>query len=1409
LLTTNAKESEIKAIFALPVSRMPGSWLVAVCSNADCHMKCRILIIAIAFLLYLFPVYGQPVQYPFSHLDVANGLSHNQVNCIIKDAKGFMWFGTASGLNRYDGYTFKVFRHKENDSTSINDDLIVKIQEGPHNKFLVDTRSGQHIFDPVVEKASSNVMAYCRQLSLPAAPVTGIVKDKQGCYWFSQTGYGLSKYNAVTRTATRFQKQVAADIADMTVDGKGNVWVIYNNGTLDAINTTTHHTALHTTQLFANSNALLKYRLFADADGDVWIYSDGYPQGVFCYLVKESRLLHYHHDAAVNRLNTNLVSGVQQDNNGLIWISTDHGGVNLLNKRTGAITYLENKPEDGKSLSQNSINAIYRDNTGIIWLGTYKKGINYYHENIIKFPVYRHLLADAGSLPFDDVNRFVEDDKGNIWIGTNGGGLIYFDRAKGSFRTFRHSAANNNSVGNDVIVSLCIDHEKKLWIGSYYGGLDCYDGSTFTHYKNNPADSTSLSDNNVWEIYEDAQQQLWVGTVTGGLNRFNRQTHTFQHYRKGPQSLHSNYISALAEDNEGNLWIGTEAGITVLNQKTGIFTYYAHNSAAAKSLGNNNVTDILNDHQGRMWVATRDGLNVFDKATGGFTHFNQQDGLCDNNVLTLMEDDAHTLWLGTANGIARGFVHNGSNHTVQVQFRNYDERDGLQGREFNENAALKTRQGELIFGGANGFNIINPVAISHNTSVPDVVLTDVRVFDKSLQPGEVLNHRVFIQTAVPEVKEITLKYHENIFSLEFAALNYSNPEKNQYAYKLEGFNNDWLTTDGAQRKVTYTNLDPGTYMFRVKASNGDGVWNEKGAALKITILPPFWRTVPAFILYALLVAGILFVARRLTIQRAHMRFQLAQQKKEAERIHELDLLKLKFFTNVSHEFRTPLSLIMGPVEKMLKQEREPEQKKQFQLIHRNARRLLALVNQLLDFRKLEMQELRLYPSVGDIVAFVKEVSCSFTDMAGARNIHFGCVTNISSLHISFDPDKIERILFNLLSNAFKFTPEQGSIQVLVDQRLVMNGDRSTQYVAIQVKDTGIGIPAEEHEKIFERFFQHDVPGSILNQGSGIGLAISKEFVRLHQGTISVESEPGKGTCFTVLLPVNTAVAENTAHEEPLAPAALQHDQTAAPDNAARKKPVILIVDDNDDIRFYLKDNLRRSYTVLEAVNGAEGWEKTRQHQPDLVVSDVMMPVMDGMELCRKIKHHGPTAHIPVILLTARSAAEPRMEGFQVGANDYVTKPFSFEMLQSRIKNLLVQADAMRKQFQKQTEVNPSEINITPVDEQFLQQALQSVEQNISNPEFSVEDLSKALHMSRVALYKKLLALTGKSPLDFIKSIRLKRAAQLLEKSQYTVAEIAYEVGFNNPKYFARTFRKEFGVLPSEYASRSQRLRTTG
>jgi DNA-binding response OmpR family regulator/nitrogen-specific signal transduction histidine kinase len=542
-----------------------------------------------------------------------------------------------------------------------------------------------------------------------------------------------------------------------------------------------------------------------------------------------------------------------------------------------------------------------------------------------------------------------------------------------------------------------------------------------------------------------------------------------------------------------------------------------------------------------------------------------------------------------------------------------------------------------------------------------------------------------------------------------------------------------------------------------------------------------------------------------------MNFQLEQERQEAQRMRELDMLKIRFFTNVSHEFRTPLTLILTPLDKLLKHTPDPEQSRQLTLIHRNARRLLNLVNQLLDFRKMEVQEIKLTPSQGDIISFIKEVASSFSDLSEKKNIHFSFQSTISEFVTFFDSDKLEKILFNLLSNAFKFTPEQGSVTVGLELKELENGSAEKGWLEIKVTDTGIGIPADKQDKIFESFFQHETPGHIVNHGSGIGLVITREFVKLHGGTITVESEPDKGSTFTVWLPLQKAAEHSRQIQQMpedvllLAPLADEEEENTAPNLAANKKPVVLLIEDNEDFRFYLKDNLKAQYTLIEAANGKEGWTLALQIVPDLIVSDVMMPEMNGIDLCRKIKQDPRTSHIPVILLTARASEEQQLEGLGTGANDYITKPFNFELLLSRIKNQITQRERIRKTFQKQLEINPSEITITSLDEKLLQKTLAMVEKNIGNPDFSVEELSKELGMSRVYLYKKLLALTGKTPLEFIRTIRLKRAAQLLEKSQLTVSEIAYQVGFNNPKYFTKYFKMEFNTIPSVYLSEKRRV----
>lgn len=1353
-------------------------------------------------LLFLgFVSKAQHEQFQFSRLDINNGLSHNWVTCIMKDSKGFMWFGTLSGLNKYDGYKFKVFKHSISDTTTLNDDFIVSLAEGPNNKIWVETRNGFNIYDPLKDQFIHDVAGYLKSINIPDANITAVKKDATGNYWFIHSVYGIYKYNPATNITTHIAHKpgstnsiYANNVSDISLDSKNNIWLIYYNGVIECLNPENNSVIYHSDQISKNyTNSSLAFKLFIDNKDDMWAYIPTYSSGVFYMSADKSIFKHIDKGEGTDKLNTNVISGIVQDNKGRIWIATDHGGVNVLNKEDFKIKVLLNREDDNKSVSQNSIISMYKDNTGIIWIGTFKRGINYYHENIIKFPLYTHHLSDPNSLPFSDVNKFEEDKKGNLWLGTNGGGLIYFDRKNGSFKSFVHDPANPNSLTNNVIVSMCMDHNQNLWIGTYFGGLDCFDGKTFTHYKHNDKIPGSVSEDRIWSILEDSNNQLWVGTLAGGLNLFNPATKTFSHFKLGqPNSIHSNYISALLEDREKNLWIVTSYGVDVLQNKTHQFIHYIHNDNNHSSIINNNTNNILEDSRGFIWITTREGISIYNPSTGKFQNIIKEDGLPDNTVIDIQEDNAHNMWASTPNGLSNIIV-NKAGGSLKFSFVNYNETDGLQGREFTQNASYKTREGELIFGGGNGFNIFKPANIHINHNATNLVFTDFQAFNQSIKPGEKVNGHIVLPQSISFSKSIKLRYNVNAFAIEFASLNFFNPDKVKIEYKMEGFDKEWINADNIIHKATYTNLDPGDYVFKVRSVNNRSVNNQ--ITLAVHILPPFWRTSLAYIIYALLIIGGLLLIRKRGIQKLRTQFELEKEREEVKRMHELDLMKIKFFTNISHEFRTPLSLIMAPVDKVLKQLTEPEMKKQLEFANRNARRLLNMVNQLLDFRKMEFQELKLHVKEGEIISFIKEVAYSFNDIAEKKNVSFIVDTEIDELPCKFDEDKIERILFNLLSNAFKFTPTGGHVGILLNT--VDTDDPHICSLQIKVMDTGIGIPAEKISKIFDPFFQNDIPGSMVNQGSGIGLSITKEFARLHNGTISVDSVLNEGSSFAVSIPLIIIKGGNAdVHKNESSPEDHPHEEAV---KLSDKKATVLIVEDNYDFRYYIKDNLKHTYHIIEAADGREGWQKTLALHPNIVVSDISMPEMNGIELCMKIKADSRTTHIPVVLLTALTGEDQQLKGLETGATDYLTKPFNFEILLSKIKNILTQQENMRKTYQKQVEVKPTAELVESPEEVFLQKLLRLIDENINNPNFSVEELSSEMFVSRYTLYKKILALTGKTPNEFIRHMRLKRAAQLLENGYLTISQVCYKVGFKSQKYFVKAFKSEFNVSPSNYA----------
>lgn len=1369
-------------------------------------MRCKFFIAMVLMLYTSISLSAQHDQYQFSRLDINNGLSHNWVTCIMKDNKGFMWFGSLSGLNKYDGNQFKIYKHSISDTSTLNDDFIVSIAEGPDNKIWVETRNGFNIYDPLKESFTHNITGYLRSINIPDANIIAVKKDARGNYWFIHAVYGVYRYNPVTKVTTHIahvpgnpNSISSNNVSDISLDNKGNIWLIYYNGLLDCLSSENNMVIYHTDVISKNyKSSNLAFKLFVDDENDLWAYIPTYSSGVFYLSADKTIFTHIDKGEGPDKLATNVISGIIQDDKGQIWIASDHGGVSILNKKNFQLKILLNREDDNKSLSQNSIISIYKDNTGIVWIGTYKKGICYYHKDIIKFPLYTHHLSDPKSLPFSDVNKFIEDDKGNLWLGTNGGGLIYFDRAAGTYKTYLHDKLNTNSLCNNVVVSMCMDHEHKLWIGTYFGGLDCFNGTTFTHYKHNEAVAGSISEDRIWSILEDSDLNLWVGTLAGGLNLLDRNKQSFSHFKLGdPNSIHSNYISALLEDKHRNLWIVTSYGVDVLVKKTGRFIHYIHNEADNNSLINNNTNNILEDSRGFIWISTREGISIFNPQNNKFRNIIKEDGLPDNTVLDMQEDKFHNIWASTLNGLSNISV-SGPVGALKFAFTNYNEIDGLQGREFTINASYKTRNNELIFGGGNGFNIFNPQNIHINNAVLDLAFTDFQVFNQSLKVGEAINGHIILPQSITSSKSVSLKYDENVFGIEFASLNYFNPDKVVLQYKMQGFDKAWITAGNGTHKATYTNLDAGDYKFRVRTITNNRANSD--LELKVIILPPFWKTPLAYLFYFVLALGALLMIRKRGIQKIRTQFALEKEREEAKRMHELDLMKIKFFTNVSHEFRTPLSLIMAPIDKVLKQIKESEIKTQLEFANRNARRLLNLVNQLLDFRKMEFQELKLHVKEGEIIAYVKDIAESFKDIASKKNISFFFDAEIDELNCEFDQDKIERILFNLLSNAFKFTQSGGHVSVLLNA--VEPTNQLGCNLQIKVIDTGIGIPLEKTSKIFDPFFQNDIPGSMVNQGSGIGLSITKEFVRLHGGTISVDSEVNEGSSFMVTIPLKVVPVKNALvksvgnKQEGVGNIESKHLDKGH--DTTNKKPTVLIVEDNYDFRFYIKDNLKHAFNIIEAADGREGWQKTLALHPNLVVSDISMPEMDGIELCMKIKSDSRTTHIPVILLTALIGEDNQLKGLETGATDYMTKPFNFEILLSKIKNILAQQENMRKTYQKQVEVKPSDETVESPEEAFLQKLLRLIEFNIGNANFSVEELSSEMFVSRYTLYKKILSLTGKTPNEFIRHIRLKRAAQLLENGYLTISQICYKVGFKSQKYFVKAFKSEFNVSPSNY-----------
>ena len=1380
-------------------------------------------LIICSLLLINSQLYSQYRDIRFELLSKEVGLEDGTIFCITQDSRGFLWVGGGeSGLYRYDGYNFKRFYHKPEDPRSLSCNIVYAICEDSSGMMWVGTfGGGLNKFDMKTETFNHFLHLAEDSTSLSDNKVLKIIRDRYGNIWIGTYGGGLNRLNNGNKSDsilkfvhykhnTDFSSISGDEIYSILEDKSGSIWIGTNNGLSRYVSGDDNF--LNYTNNPADQSSISSYEvysIFEDNADDLWIGTKG---GGLNKVVRNRKdnssitFIHYKFNPDDPcSISDNSVSSIYEDSRGLFWIGTIRG-VNIFNREKEQFNALKSDQNDPTVLSSDIIYSIFEDNSGLVWIGTYTGiGIHKFDSLKEQFNPYRYYLRRPEEFDIKIILPIYEDTYENLWIGTYGG-LYKFDRRRNFYLKYSHDPNNPTSLADSKINSISEDILGNIWIGTVAGGLNKFDEKTeeFIHYRHNPNNPNSISSDIILSTYVDSKNILWIGTYDGGLNKFDIQRNEFTNYKNNPNditSISNNRISSILEDLAGNLWLSTRGGgLNKFDKEKEQFISFQHDPDDSTSISNDYVLSMYQDSVGNLWMGTMGGgLNRFDTEKEIFNSYGTSEGLPSETVYGLLEDDSGNFWISTKNGLCK------FNPTSGV-IRNYDASDGLSDNEFNHKAWCKLRSGELIFGGHNGINIFHPDSLKENSHIPPVVITDFQLFNESVPVGyyEKMG-RTILSNSITESSELELTYEDKVFSIEFAALDFHSPEKNKYAYIMEGFEENWNYTDANRRLVTYTNLDQGDYTFRVKASNNHGIWNEKGASLKIIILPPWWATTWAYLVYALLIIGSIYFVWRMQLRRVKIKHDYEMSKFEAEKMHEVDELKSRFFANISHEFRTPLTLIFGPANDVLEKSDDPHTKKNVGIIKRNASRLYTLVNQLLDISKLEAGKMKLEATEQNIIPLLKEYLLSFSSLAERKKIQLKFNAFEENLNVYIDLDKFEKIVNNLLSNAFKFTPEDGRIEITVE-KIISEAE-------IRIADNGIGIAKERLDKIFDRFYQIDGSHTRESEGVGIGLSLTKELVELHKGKIVVESEYGKGTTFRILLPLGKGhlKPEEIVNKELSEELKVAIGETKLiPETERRKekseidvfldtdKQLLLIVEDNIDVREYIINHLEDGYRIVDAADGAAGLQEALKHIPDLIISDVMMPKMDGFELCEKLKTDERTSHIPVILLTAKATDKDKIVGYETGADDYIMKPFDSGVLKVRIKNLIDQRRKLQEHFRKEGLLEIEDKEITSTDKKFLKNVIQTISKHLSDTSFGVEILADEVSMSRRNLERKLTSLTGESPVEIIKRIRLTRASKLILQKSGNISEIALEVGFSNPAYFSKCFREQFGITPFEY-----------
>ncbi|WP_316788216.1 two-component regulator propeller domain-containing protein [Pedobacter frigoris] len=1348
------------------------------------------LIVFYFLMVLLLPNKGFAQQdISFNNLTLEQGLSQNSVVSIGQDSHQFMWFGTRHGLNRYDGSQFKIYTSDPKNINSISNNIIESIFTDSKGILWLGTPSGLNKYD---SKNDNFIRITTKDNGLSNDIVNCIYEDQDKNLWVG-TDNGL---NLMTnRERNIFKKFYFKDggnkpglnsIYSILRDKNGTIWIGSSSG-LIKMNITkegkTHAEVFRKTKKTGSISSNYIADIAKDHNDNLWIATD---KGINLYNPMKRSFLNYSHQQGVaNSLIHDDVREIIVHKNGSLWIGTQEG-LSILDPKSKVFSNYRHNPDINTSLSQNSIHSMFQDLNGTMWIGSFYGGVDLVYPYPHAFHNYR-ASGFVSSINSNIVRAIVEDKHKNLWIGTEGGGLNYFDRTNHKYSYYRMIPGNPNAMPSNLVKSLFHDKNGKIFIGMHEGFISVFNPEKehFEHIINTSDRLGNKGSADIMTILEDSRGTFWVGS-RDGLNNIIRIPGGFA--KKTVKSdlekqLNSNYIQTIIEDSSQNIWIGTVKGLHLYNPATRKMSIFLKKEGDKDSLQSDYINCIIQTSKDQFCIGTYfGGISVFDIAHKKFKTYTETDGLSNNNVLGMIKDNNGNLWISTDNGLSKMNLKTG-------RFNTYTKSDGLAGNDFNMRSFLKTSKGEFFFGGYNGLTSFFPDQIDVNNIVSPITFTGLKLFNEFVQ---VNNANKMMKENIIYSPKLKFNYDHNNFTIGYALLNYIKPDKNKYYYKLDGYDKDWIST--SLPYATYTNLPSGNYIFTVKGINNDGTPGGNPATIGINMLPPFWASWWAYLFYFFLFSSISFVTLRYFFVKAML--------KKSENLQKM---KLNFFTYVAHEIRTPLTLILGPIEHLLITSRNyPEINNQVIPLKNNADRLMRLVTELMDFRKAETGHLKLHVSMGDLVGFCHEIFIAFKDMAVSRNIEYSFTTDQESTELYFDKGQLEKVLFNLIANAFKFSNKDGKVELSIHQ--------TNQEVEIKITDNGQGIPYDSQNKLFSDYFQVDEQESN-HIGSGIGLALSKGIIEAHHGKIEIVSTPATleqngYTCFTIklkkgkahfkkeeLLEVKEIPSQHKVYLQQDAPPIFVNKDK----DVVKSNEMILIIEDNIEITQLLVDAIGSYYQIETCLNGLSGLKIAVELLPDLIICDVMMPLMDGLELCQKLKTDERTSHIPIILLTARSSYDHQLAGYETGADAYVTKPFSMALLNLNIKNLLAARDTMRKKFSQEINLQPQNVTINSTDHAFIDRIIKYIETHMADENFGVFDLAKEMGMSLPILYKKIRAMTDLSVNDFVKSIRLKRASQLLKQNVYTISEISYMVGFNDPKYFSREFKRAYGETPKTFS----------